>query len=96
MSRAGSFPLSTALWAIERFGRRPAVVLDPFCRKGTTLLAARIMGVEAYGVDIAPEAVICARAKLADATLESAQQYVANLRPGRPNTDGIPSSVKTF
>jgi hypothetical protein len=36
------------------------------------------------------------RAKLADATLESAQQYVANLRPGRPNTDGIPSSVKTF
>jgi SAM-dependent methyltransferase len=81
---------------MERLDRRPTVVLDPFCGKGTALLAARIVGSEAYGIDVAPEAVICARAKLADATLESAQQYVASLRLGRPSIGTVPSSVATF
>lgn len=39
-------------------------VLDPFCGAGTTLFAARLMGLNAVGIDSNPVAVAIARAKL--------------------------------
>lgn len=43
-------------------------VLDPFCGRGTTLFAARLLGLPAAGVDSSPVAAAIARAKLARAT----------------------------
>ena len=39
-------------------------VLDPFCGRGTTLFAARALGIPSVGIDINPVAVAIARAKV--------------------------------
>jgi len=46
-------------------GKRPPVVLDPFCGSGTVLVEARRVGARARGVDANPLAVLIARAKTA-------------------------------
>lgn len=43
--------------------RRDALVLDPFCGSGTTLVEARAVGLRSVGVDLNPLAVLVARAK---------------------------------
>lgn len=54
--------------------------MDPFCGRGTTLFAARKLGMAARGIDSSPIAVAIARAKLAavdvDKVLELARHYV--------------------
>src|SRR5215204_5953661 len=40
--------------------------LDPFCGRGTTSLASRILGLPSVGIDSNPVAVAIARAKLVD------------------------------
>jgi hypothetical protein len=47
-------------------------VLDPFCGRGTTLYAARVIGIESWGMDTSPVAVAIARAKLSHATPKQA------------------------
>jgi len=96
MSRTGSFPLSVAFELIGKQRQKPRLVFDPFAGKGTVLLAARMHGCEAYGMDIAPEAVACSRAKLADITLEQVNCYIDGLR--LPNgTGGVaPPEVRCF
>ena len=43
-------------------------VLDPFCGRGTTLLAAREAGLEAHGTDVSAVAVAISRAKISTAS----------------------------
>lgn len=59
------FPLSFPGEALSR-ARPGEWVLDPFCGRGTTLFAARCLGLPAVGVDVNPVAVATARAKLVD------------------------------
>jgi site-specific DNA-methyltransferase (adenine-specific) len=96
MSRVGSFPLRTAVSALRRYAGSPKITFDPFCGKGTALLAARLVGSAAYGIDIAPEAVICTRAKLADVSLGELEEYLKKIRTGRPRIDSVPAPVRTF
>jgi DNA modification methylase len=44
----------------------PAIVLDPFCGSGTTLLAARRLGRRALGIDLSPEYCAMARKRVAE------------------------------
>ena len=71
MSRTGSFPVGIAKAILTELAPKNAVVLDPFCGKGTTLLAGRCLGHATYGSDVAPEAVWSARAKVADVCRQS-------------------------
>lgn len=96
MSRTGSFPLSVALSLVRRHAKPRSLILDPFCGKGTTLLASRLLGHSAYGIDIAPEAVICTAAKMADVTFESIDTYLAGLRTAPRVRDEAPREVRTF
>lgn len=96
MSRTGSFPVEVAYRFIKEYCHSPSIILDPFCGKGTTLLAARMLGHHAYGLDIAPEAVVCSSAKLTHVTINSFRMYLSNIRLGNPSLHDVPKSVKTF
>lgn len=65
------FPLEYPLNILKRNAGAHRV-LDPFCGRGTTLYAARVAGVEAWGVDTSPVAVAIAKAKLAQASVSQA------------------------
>lgn len=62
------FPLSFPHGLLNRHSRANDVVLDPFAGRGTTLYAARILGLTAHGIDSNPVAVAISEAKLANTT----------------------------
>jgi len=55
--------IELALERAGRRGRKPPVVLDPFCGSGTVLVEARRVGARARGIDANPLAVLIARGK---------------------------------
>jgi len=100
MARTGSFPLRVPYRLLERHASGQTVVLDPFCGKGTTLLAARMLGHVPYGMDVAPEAVMCSLAKLVDVSLTGIEGYISGLprlpsRRLRHATD-TPQEIRCF
>lgn len=56
---------------------KPRRVLDPFCGRGTTNFAARLLGIESVGIDSNPVAFAVAQSKLSSA---SASQVVRECR----------------
>ena len=65
-SHPGTFPLDLPRWCIRLHGKPGAVVLDPFCGAGTTLVAAADEGCTGIGIEIDPEYVATAEARLAE------------------------------
>jgi hypothetical protein len=65
------FPLEFPLKIIKKMRNRTRI-LDPFCGRGTSIYAARAMGVESWGIDSSPVAVAIAQAKLSRASIEDA------------------------
>ncbi len=61
------FPIEFPLEAL-RSAHPGQWVMDPFCGRGTTNYAARMLGLPSVGVDSSPVAVAVAQAKVADAT----------------------------
>lgn len=55
---------------LEPWIRRRGWVLDPFCGRGTTNLASRILGIPSVGIDISPVAVAIAASKIVGPTPE--------------------------
>jgi len=60
------FPLDFPYRIFDRYASRGDAVLDPFAGRGTTLYAARLHGLPAYGIDSNPVAVAISQAKLAN------------------------------
>lgn len=56
---------------------------SPACGRGTTIYAARLVGVPAVGVDVSPVAVAIARVKLAKASLASVIELTHTQSGGR-------------
>lgn len=96
MSRTGSFPLHVAYSLLEKYGGKQCIVLDPFCGKGTTLLAARMLGFPAFGIDVAPEAIICSTAKTLEISFGSLYNYIESLRLKNLSLVDVPPTVRTF
>lgn len=96
MSRSGSFPLSVAVDLLKKYSRSGFTVLDPFCGKGTTLLAARILGMNAYGVDVAPEAIVCSRAKLVNVDASGMREYISMMKFRSRSLNNVPDNVKVY
>jgi hypothetical protein len=63
------FPLDFPLGILERSARAGDTVLDPFCGRGTTNFAARLLGLYSVGVDSSPVAVAITAAKLVSPTV---------------------------
>src|SRR5712691_8107512 len=68
------FPLEFPLGVLTRRSRPKQWVLDPFCGRGTTTFAARLLGLPSIGLDSNPLATALAAAKLSNV---SARQVVA-------------------
>jgi hypothetical protein len=66
------FPLEYPLRVLKKHRTDSPVVIDPFCGRGTTLFAARSLGLESWGIDTSPVAVAIAKAKLCNSTAEGA------------------------
>lgn len=64
------FPLDFPLSILKRRAREGDVVLDPFCGRGTTNFAARLVGLRSLGVDSSPVAAAITASKLATATVD--------------------------
>lgn len=64
----GTFPVELPRWCIRLHGKAGAVVLDPFCGAGTTLVAAVEEGCMGIGIEIDPEYVATAEARLTGLT----------------------------
>lgn len=58
------FPLDFPQRVLRRYARSKTWVLDPFCGRGTTNYAARLMGLASVGIDSSPVAVAIAAGKL--------------------------------
>ena len=65
------FPLEYPLHILKRHQKEAPIVLDPFCGRGTTIFAARKLGLMSYGIDSSPIAAAIAQAKLASATVRA-------------------------
>jgi hypothetical protein len=61
------YPLDFPLQVLKEYGKRGDWVLDPFCGRGTTNFAARLLEMPSMGMDSSPVAVALAKAKLASA-----------------------------
>lgn len=78
------YPLSFPLRVLKRHGKPGEWVIDPFCGRGTTNFAARLLGMPSVGVDSSPVAAAVAKAKLVYATpgrvLASARAILASAK----------------
>ena len=61
------FPLEYPLRIVKKHKPEDPTVVDPFCGRGTTIFAARKVGLRSCGFDTSPIAVAIAKAKLARA-----------------------------
>lgn len=65
------FPLDFPLNILQRRAREDDVVLDPFCGRGTTNYAARLVGLRSLGVDSSPVAAAISASKLVSVSVEN-------------------------
>src|SRR5215471_7131740 len=62
------FPLDFPYLILSAHANPGEWVIDPFCGRGTTNYAARVLGLPSIGVDSSPIAVAIAQAKLVNTT----------------------------
>jgi hypothetical protein len=87
------YPLDFPLGVLQRNARPGDWVLDPFCGRGTTLFAARAVGLPAVGVDSSPIAEAVARAKLATATPEQVTACVQSILQREKEPPDVPTGT---
>lgn len=85
------FPLDFPLQYLKR-AKPGEWVLDPFCGRGTTLYAARLLGLPASGVDVSPVAVAIAGAMLAHAPVESVVEACFHILQSYRVPDDVPEN----
>jgi hypothetical protein len=74
------FPLSV-LWDAPK----TALVLDPFCGRGTTAYAARCLGLASHNIDSSPVAVAIARSKVASSSAQRVVRMATQLMADSTN-----------
>lgn len=83
------FPLSFPLHALADAGHDSSV-LDPFCGRGTTAYAARLLGLSTVGIDADAVAVAIASAKLVSRTPDQVEARLNNLLDSVSSPRNVP------
>ena len=84
------FPLGFPLQHLRK-APKDAWVLDPFCGRGTTLFASRLLGLNCVGIDSNPTATAIAAAKLSNAPAKTVIKLAREILELRKEPDNIPS-----
>lgn len=84
------YPLSFPIRVLRRVAGDGGWVLDPFCGRGTTNFAARLLGLPSVGIDSSPIAVAIARAKLAQTNATRVIDAASRILAEREVTFEIP------
>ena len=84
------FPLEFPLRALSRAVETKAVVLDPFCGRGTTNMAGRMLGLSSFGIDSNPLAVALTEAKLVDPSPRAIMLELDEILNGPSDVGQIP------
>ena len=71
-------------------------ILDPFCGKGTVLLEAAILLRRPFGLDVAPDAVVVANAKVDLPSTSAVKSLIESLPSFSSKTDCAPWEIRTF
>jgi len=74
-------------------------VLDPFVGSGTTLVACKERGLDSYGFDVSPLAILASRAKTNDYDVDELKQSIKLLSKSKfqkPDTSAIPKEVRRY
>lgn len=87
------FPLEFPLKILRSRAHPKDRVLDPFCGRGTTNFAARLLGLESLGVDSNPVAVAITSSKLVNTTPE---EILAEARAILRSNIAAPTPVGKF
>jgi hypothetical protein len=85
------YPLDFPLRVLSQEKKKDAWVCDPFCGRGTTNFAARLLGLPSIGVDSSPVAVAIAAAKLAQTAFESVVNCAESILNEAPDPSHIPT-----
>ncbi|QGS48040.1 DNA methyltransferase [Shewanella putrefaciens] len=85
------FPLEFPMRHLAKFKKEDPVIIDPFCGRGTSMFAARKLGLKAWGIDSSPVATAIARAKLASCSkediLDLARDLLQNAATDMPESE---------
>ncbi len=85
------FPLSFPRKVLSREQRTTVSVLDPFCGRGTTNMAARLKGLASVGIDSHPLAAALTEAKLVSTNPQAILRTLDKILEQEGNPEDIPS-----
>jgi hypothetical protein len=85
------YPLDFPLQILRRGAQAGQWVIDPFCGRGTTSFAARMVGLPSVGLDSSPVAVALAKAKLPMVSPRQVHSVARYLLASRKEPKDIPS-----
>ena len=86
------FPLSFPLDELGK-AQKGDWVLDPFCGRGTTLFASRLLGLRCVGIDSNPIAAAVSAAKVSDVSTESVIDLASVILNNNESPVNIPTGV---
>lgn len=84
------FPLDFPLRVLRRRMPIDGWVVDPFCGRGTTNFAARLLGLPTAGIDSSPIAAAIAQAKVADAAPDEVDELAQALLQDSGRPEDVP------
>jgi len=84
------YPLDFPLRVLKAHGKPGDWVIDPFCGRGTTNFAARLLSMPSIGVDSSPVAAALAQAKLASAEPDRIVECARSILQGSKQPSAVP------
>ena len=85
------FPLEFPLRVLSRESATNAKVLDPFCGRGTTNMAARLQGLSSVGIDSHPLATALTKAKLVSTNSKAIVKALERILSESGDVEGVPT-----
>jgi hypothetical protein len=84
------FPLAFPHTILKRYALANQTVCDPFCGRGTTVLAARMLHLKAIGIDSNPLAAVLTDAKLVHTTPQAIVEAMRSILEDVPSSRSRP------